>query len=110
MGIQKNINLIQQYNNETVLCIYILASRKNGTLYIGVTNNIIKRVYEHKNDFAKGFTQKYTIHTLVYYDIHQSMYEAIVREKQLKKWRRAWKIEIINKMNPEWKDLYDGLI
>jgi putative endonuclease len=90
--------------------VYILASQKYGTLYIGVTNNLIKRTYEHKNNIIKGFTEKYSVHLLVYYEIHSEVYNAIVREKQLKKWKRDWKIELINKMNPEWKDLYDGLI
>ena len=90
--------------------IYILASKKNGTLYIGVTNNLIKRVYEHKNDFVKGFTQKYIVHNFVYYAIFNDVYESITREKRLKKWKRQWKIELIEKFNPEWKDLYSDIL
>ncbi len=90
--------------------IYILASKKNGTLYIGITNNLIKRVYEHKNNLIKGFTQKYNIHQLVYYEVFNDVYEAITREKRLKKWKRQWKIELIRKFNPEWKDLYEKIL
>lgn len=90
--------------------IYILTSKKNGTLYIGVTSNLIKRVYEHKNELVKGFTQKYAIHNLVYFEATESIESAIMREKQLKKWNRAWKINLIEKNNPAWKDLYPDLI
>ena len=86
--------------------VYILASRKNGTLYIGVTNNLLKRVYEHKNNLIGGFTQKYSVHNLVYYEEHNNIGKAITREKQIKKWKRQWKIELIEKFNPPWKDLY----
>jgi putative endonuclease len=89
--------------------VYILASMKNGTLYIGVTNNLIKRVYEHKNDLVEGFTKKYQVHNLVYYEIFDSVYEAISREKQMKKWKRQWKINLIEKINPLWQDLYNEL-
>ncbi len=87
-----------------------MASKKKGTLYIGVTNNLIKRVYEHKNDLVEGFTRKYGIHTLVYYEQTDDVKSAIQREKRLKTWQRQWKIELIEKMNPDWKDLYDGLL
>jgi putative endonuclease len=90
--------------------IYILASKKNGTLYIGVTSDLIKRVYEHKNELVEGFTQKYAIHNLVYFEVTESIESAIMREKQLKKWNRAWKINLIEKSNPAWKDLYPDLI
>ena len=90
--------------------VYIMASRKNGTLYIGVTRNLIKRVYEHKNDLVKGFTQKYQIHDLVYYESTTSVSAAIAREKQLKAWHRPWKIALIEKFNPLWKDLYEDII
>ncbi len=90
--------------------VYILASKKNGTLYIGVTNNLIKRVYEHKNNLINGFTKKYRISHLVYYEIFNDIYEAITREKRLKKWKRQWKIELISKFNPEWRDLYYELL
>ncbi len=90
--------------------VYILASRKNGTLYIGVTSDIIKRVYEHKNNLAPGFTEKYRIHELVFYETFENIQEAIKREKQLKKWERRWKLELIEKKNPEWRDLYFDLL
>ena len=90
--------------------VYILASNKNGTLYIGVTSNLVKRIYEHKNELAEGFTKKYSVHKLVYFEITESVESAIAREKQLKKWNRAWKIRLIEKTNPEWRDLYMELI
>ena len=89
--------------------IYILASKRNGTLYIGVTNDLIKRVYEHKNKLVEGFTKKYNIDMLVYYEVSENIESAIIREKQLKKWNRNWKLELIENFNPEWKDLYLGL-
>ena len=89
--------------------VYILASKRNGTLYIGVTSDLVKRVWHHKDDVAEGFTKKYGVHTLVYYEMHADMTEAIRREKQLKKWNRAWKIELIEKENPEWLDLWPTL-
>ena len=90
--------------------VYILASKKNGTLYLGVTNNLLKRAYEHKNNLVDGFTKKYHIHRFVYYEETGDVKSAIAREKQLKKWKREWKIELIEKFNPDWKDLYDDLI
>ena len=89
--------------------VYILASKRNGTLYIGVTSDLVKRVWHHKDDVAEGFTKKYGVHTLVYYEMHADMTEAIRREKQLKKWNRAWEIELIEKENPEWLDLWPTL-
>ena len=86
--------------------VYMMASKKNGTIYIGMTNDLIKRVYAHKNDLVEGFTKKYGVHQLVYYEQTEEAKSAIQREKQLKKWNRSWKIELIEKMNPEWKDLY----
>lgn len=86
--------------------VYILASKKNGTLYIGITNNLVRRVYEHKEGLIEGFTKKYDLKSLVYYEITNDINEAIKREKALKKWLRKWKIELIENMNPEWKDLY----
>jgi putative endonuclease len=88
--------------------VYILASKQNGTLYIGVTSGLTKRVWEHKNDAVDGFTKHYGVHRLVYYELHSDML-AITREKQLKKWNRAWKVELIEKSNPEWKDLWDEI-
>ncbi len=90
--------------------VYILASRRDGVLYIGVTSNLIKRVYEHKNDLVDGFSKRYKVHKLVYFEQTENSLSAISREKQLKKWNRRWKIELIEKMNPEWKDLYDDLL
>lgn len=89
--------------------IYILASKKNGTLYIGVTSNLQKRVWEHKNNFVKGFTEKYNVHLLVYYEQFENIEQAIIKEKQLKKWKRYWKIKLINTMNPVWNDLYSDI-
>lgn len=90
--------------------VYILSSKKNGTLYVGVTNNLVKRIYTHRNDFIEGFTKKYHVHQLVYYEASSDIYTAITREKQIKKWNRAWKIELIDKNNPGWEDLYNSLL
>ena len=90
--------------------VYILASKKNGTLYIGVTNNLLKRVHEHKNDLMEGFTQKYRVHSLVYYEVYGDIIDAITREKRMKKWKRQWKIELIEKTNPQWRDLYSDIM
>ncbi len=90
--------------------VYILANKRNGTLYIGITNDLVKRVYEHKNNLIEGFTKKYFVHVLVYYEIAEDVNSAILREKQLKKWKRSWKLKLIEKFNPEWKDLYSSLI
>ena len=90
--------------------VYILASKKNGTLYIGVTNNLLKRVYEHKSNLVGGFTQKYNVHNLVYYEEHNDIGKAITREKQMKKWKRQWKIELIEQFNPQWRDLYCDMV
>jgi len=89
--------------------IYILASKRNGTLYIGVTSDLAKRVWEHKNHLAEGFTRKYGVDRLVYYETHETAESAIAREKKLKKWNRAWKIRLIEKDNPNWHDLYEEL-
>ena len=90
--------------------VYILASKKNGTLYIGVTNNLIKRVYEHKQGLIEGFSKKYNVHRLVYYEATNDVNSAIYREKCLKKWNRAWKIRLIRENNPSWEDLYKDLL
>lgn len=90
-------------------CVYILASQQNGTLYIGVTSDLIKRVWQHKNDLIVGFSKKYQVHNLVWYELHADMYSAITREKQIKEWRRQWKIVLIEKANPHWDDLYLNL-
>jgi len=89
--------------------VYILASGRNGTLYIGVTSDLIQRIYQHKNDLSKGFTQKYAVHNLVYYERHERITDAIIREKQLKKWNRKWKLRLIEEFNPDWQDLYDRI-
>ncbi|MGD8582412.1 MAG: GIY-YIG nuclease family protein [Gammaproteobacteria bacterium] len=88
----------------------MLASKRNGTLYTGVTSNLIKRIWEHKNNLVRGFTAEYSTHSLVYYEIHQAMNEAITREKQLKKWKRDWKIRLIEESNPYWRDLYPEIL
>ncbi|MEL0168088.1 MAG: GIY-YIG nuclease family protein [Pseudomonadaceae bacterium] len=90
-------------------CVYILASKRNGTLYVGVTSNLIKRIWEHKNNLAGGFTQRYQVHRLVYFEQAADMLTAITREKQLKHWQRNWKIKLIEQANPEWDDLYRTL-
>jgi putative endonuclease len=90
--------------------VYILANNQNGTLYVGVTSDLVKRVWEHKNDLIEGFTRKYGVHQLVYYEMHTDMLTAITREKQLKKWNRAWKPELIEEKNPQWKDLWGEII
>ena len=90
--------------------VYILASKMRGTLYIGVTNNLIRRVFEHKNDLVEGFTKEYRVHQLVYFEQTGSIESAITREKQLKKWRREWKIELIEQFNSGWKDLYLDIV
>lgn len=89
--------------------LYIIASKKNGTLYIGVTGDITRRVFEHRQNAVDGFTKKYNIHTLVYYELYKNIEEAILREKQMKKWNRKWKIRVIEEKNPEWKDLYEEI-
>ncbi len=91
-------------------CVYVLASKKNGTLYIGVTSNLIKRVWEHKNKIREGFTAKYNVDKLVYYEQYSDPENAIKREKRLKRYKRKWKIELIEKSNPEWQDMYNQLI
>ena len=90
--------------------IYMLASHRNGTLYIGMTNDLLRRVREHKSGLIEGFTKKYGVHMLVWYEAAESASSAIQREKQLKRWRRAWKLRIIEEGNPEWRDLFDELM
>ena len=91
-------------------CVYILSSKRNGTLYIGVTSNLVQRAWEHKNNFVDGFTKRYAVHNLVWYEVHDSMESAIAREKALKRWKRAWKIRLIEESNPSWKDLYSEIV
>ena len=89
-------------------CAYILASRRNGTLYIGVTSNIFGRMAEHKQGLIEGFTRTYGVKMLVYYEMHETMAAALIRERRLKEWRRAWKLRLIESVNPEWDELFDG--
>jgi putative endonuclease len=86
-------------------CVYILASQRNGTLYTGVTSDLIKRIWQHKNDQVEGFTKTYQVHMLVWYEAHADMEAAIKREKAIKEWKRLWKLDLIESMNPEWNDL-----
>jgi putative endonuclease len=90
--------------------VYILTNKRNGTLYIGVTKDLIKRIHEHKQNLVDGFTKQYNVHSLVYYETTNSIEEAIKREKQLKKWERNWKLTLIEIKNPQWEDLYNELI
>ena len=90
-------------------CVYLLANKPNGTLYLGVTSNLRKRVWEHKHDLVEGFTRKYRVHRLVWFELHDNMYAAISREKNLKNWKRDWKIALIERGNPGWRDLYRDL-
>ena len=107
-GIQFLISLFDSAMKQP--CVYILASEKYGTLYIGVTSDIVKRIWEHKNDVVEGFTEKYGVHRLVWFERHETMDSAIRREKTLKGWRRDWKLNLIEASNPEWCDLYTDLI
>ena len=90
--------------------VYILASDKNGTLYVGVTSDLVKRIWEHKNDFVEGFTKRYGVHALVWYEEHQSIGDAIQREKNIKRWLREWKLDLIEEFNPTWRDLYEDIV
>jgi putative endonuclease len=89
--------------------VYILASERNGTLYVGVTANLLARVWAHRNNVVPGFTERYDVHRLVYFEMHESMYEAIVREKRIKDWKRLWKLRLIEGFNPEWRDLWEDI-
>jgi putative endonuclease len=90
-------------------CTYILASKRNGTLYIGVASDLRRRIWEHRADIVEGFTKRYGVHMLVYFEFHSTMANAILREKQIKKWRRAWNIQLVEQNNPGWHDLYGEL-
>ena len=90
--------------------VYILTSKRNGTLYTGVTSDLRKRTWEHKNNQADGFTKKYGVHQLVYFELHQDMTAAITREKQIKKWSREWKLNLIEQQNPDWADLWQKIV
>ena len=89
--------------------VYLLASKRNGTLYAGVTSNLIQRVWQHKQHLVEGFTKKYDVTQLVWYELHPTMETAIQREKQIKRWKRAWKLKLIEDSNPDWMDLYEEL-
>jgi len=89
--------------------VYILASKRNGTLYTGITSDLVKRVWEHKQGIMKGFTKKYNVKALVYFEVHSNPESAIIREKQIKKWKRDWKLKLIERSNPMWKDLYETI-
>ena len=90
-------------------CVYMLASRRNGTLYVGVTSDLVQRVWQHRSALAEGFTKRYGVHRLVWYEVHETMENAILREMALKKWNRAWKIRLIEETNPAWKDMYEEI-
>jgi putative endonuclease len=90
--------------------VYILASKRNGTLYSGVTSDLVRRIWEHRNNLIEGFTKRYGVHHLVWYELHENMESAIQQEKGLKEWKRVWKLELIEKANPEWQDLYHAMI
>ncbi|MGE3106285.1 MAG: GIY-YIG nuclease family protein [Lysobacterales bacterium] len=90
-------------------CVYLLASKRNGTLYVGVTSNLPQRVWQHRNHLVEGFTRRYGVDRLVCFELHETMLSAIAREKAIKEWRRAWKLELIEDQNPEWKDLFETL-
>jgi putative endonuclease len=89
--------------------VYLMASRKYGTLYLGMTGNLVRRVYEHKTNVLRGFTARYGVHRLVWYEIYDDPINAITREKEIKKWRRDWRIALIEQKNPHWEDLYDAI-
>ncbi len=90
-------------------CVYILAAKRNGTLYVGVTSDILRRGWEHKSDAIAGFTKTYGVHLLVHIEFYGTMPEAIAREKQINDWKRSWKIELIERANPQWRDLYEDM-
>ena len=90
--------------------VYILSSKRNGTLYIVVTSDLVKRIWEHKNNMVPGFTKRYSVHHLVWYELHESLESAIQREKRLKEWKRIWKVELIGRTNPDWLDLYHEIV
>ena len=90
--------------------LYILTSKRNGTLYVGVTSNLVRRIWQHRNNQAEGFSQRYNVHQLVHFELHQCMEQAITRGKQIKKWNRKWKLRLVQKDNPEWIDLWEEII
>ena len=115
-GIHLRIPIVRQYSRRKNLpmlkqpAVYILASQPQGTLYIGVTSNLLQRIWQHKSGVMEGFTERYEVDRLVYYEMHTEMTGAITREKQLKKWKRDWKIALIEKDNPDWRDLWPEIV
>ena len=95
---------------EKLPCVYLLASRMRGTLYVGVTSNLVQRVWQHRNDVVDGFSKQHGVHLLVWYEVHDAMHPAIAREKAIKAWKRAWKLELIESMNPQGRDLYPEIV
>ena len=91
-------------------CVYMLASQRNGTLYVGVTSDLVKRIWQHRNEVVEGFTSRHHVHALAWYELHESMESAILREKRPKEWKRVWKLRLIEGENPEWHDLYPTLL
>ncbi|MBL0162405.1 MAG: GIY-YIG nuclease family protein [Xanthomonadales bacterium] len=91
-------------------CVYILASGRNGTLYVGVTSNLPARVWQHRNDVVDGFSNRYRVHDLVWFEVHETMESAIRREKAIKEWKRKWKVDLIETINPYWRDLYSEIL
>ncbi|WP_341895983.1 GIY-YIG nuclease family protein [Ferrovibrio terrae] len=91
-------------------CVYILASKRNGTLYVGVTSDLAQRIWQHRSGAVDGFSKQYAVYRLVHAEFHDTMADAILREKRIKKWRRAWKLALIEATNPDWRDLYDDLL
>jgi putative endonuclease len=91
-------------------CVYILARQRNGTLYVGVTSDLALRIWQHRSNTADGFVRDYNVHRLVFVEFHDTMADAILREKRVKRWRRAWKLDLIERQNPQWRDLYDELV
>ena len=96
--------------NQKGACVYMLANRRNGTLYTGVTSHLAGRTRQHKNDQADGFTKKYGLHLLGWFEVHETMLSAIAREKAIKEWKRLWKLDFIERTNPDWNDLYDQIL
>ncbi len=111
-----SVNIIRYKNNKEEIktvkhpCVYMLASERNGTLYIGSTSNLVQRIYQHKNEVIEGFTKKHNVKLLVYYEQHATLDTALIRENQMKLWKRKWKMNLIEKENPQWLDLYDSLL
>jgi putative endonuclease len=101
---------IQKWAMNKQPAVYILSSKRNGTLYVGVTSDLVKRVWEHRNNLVEGFSKRYGVHQLVWYEMRESMDSAIKREKRLKNWKRKWKVQLIEKTNPTWEDLYPFVI